>query len=201
METKPKSSSVPNVLTLLTCKKILKFILSVIQITAHIAVKSVVKLSAEARVSTEFFKNCKSRSLDCIVSVENVDTLDKVVNWMSIKIFIRVKNRTSATSADMQRQQAVICLNTKKKNIRIFKNLTFSNNCIFSNFTLFNKKDISLLSKKLKFWNFSWSFEYVTLHFDILHIGCTVLTVYIFTFHRSQSPTSTAGHCHIRKYF
>ena len=54
METKPKSSNVPNVLTPLTCKKILKFMLSVTQIIAPIAVKYVVKLSAEARVSTKF---------------------------------------------------------------------------------------------------------------------------------------------------
>ena len=201
METKPKSSNVPNVLTLLTCKKILKFILSVIQITAPIAVKCVVKLSVEARVSTEFFKNYTSWSLDCVFCIENVDTVDKVVNWMSIKIFIPVRNRTSATSADMQRQLAVICPNTKKKNIRIFKNLTFSNNCIFSNFTLFNKKDISLLSKKtkiLKIFSVIWICH---IAFWYIAYRCTVLTVYIFTFHCSQSPTSTAGHCHIRKYF
>ena len=52
METKPKSSNVPNVLTPLTYKKILKFMLSVTQIIAPIAVKYVVKLSAEAMVST-----------------------------------------------------------------------------------------------------------------------------------------------------
>ena len=69
---------------------------------------------------------------------------------MSIKTFIPARNHTNATSVDMQRQLVVICQNIKKKNIRIFKNLiTFSNNCIFQNFTLLNKKDISLLSKKL----------------------------------------------------
>ena len=67
---------------------------------------------------------------------------------MSIKTFILVRNHTNATSVDTQLQLAVICQNTKKKNIQIFKNLTFSNNCIFQNLTLFNKKDISLLSKQ-----------------------------------------------------
>jgi len=68
---------------------------------------------------------------------------------MSIKTFILVRNHTNATFVVMQRQLAAICQNTKKKNIQIFKNLTFSNNCIFQTLTLFNKKDISLLSKKI----------------------------------------------------
>ena len=50
METKPKSSNVPNVLTPLTCKKILKFMLSVTQIIVPIAVKFAEKLSVEVKV-------------------------------------------------------------------------------------------------------------------------------------------------------
>ena len=134
MAIKPKSSNVPNVLTQLTYKKILKSMLSVTQITAPIAVKSVVKLSAEARVSTIF------PWLLMIIDqplVDKVDTLSLVANWMSIKTFIPARNHTNATSVDMQRQLVVICQNIKKKNIQIFKNLiTFSNNCIFQNFTL-----------------------------------------------------------------
>ena len=119
-------------------KQILKSMLSVTQITAPIAVKSVVKLSAEARVSTIFpwFLMIIDQPL-----VDKVDTLSLVANWMSIKTFIPVRNHTNATSVDMQRQLVVICQNIKKKNIQIFKNLiTFSNNCIFQNFTLLNKK-------------------------------------------------------------
>ena len=77
MAIKPKSSNVPNVLTQLTYKKILKSMLSVTQITAPIAVKSVVKLSAEARVSTIF------PWLLMIIDqplVDKVDTLSLVAN-------------------------------------------------------------------------------------------------------------------------